>query len=119
MTPHLPIVSQAEEEQEGLDGEGGDAFGLARHARRVLQLAPSSYRAAFLAVLRGGDALAASAAVRVLLALLLCRHVDPALLDAAGRFPTIIAVTQFVTQRPGLKPLAGARGAYVVLIVAG
>jgi hypothetical protein len=62
----------------------GSPFFLACHARRVLQLQPSAYRAAFLAVLRGGDALVATAAVRVLLALLMSRHVDSALLDAAG-----------------------------------
>ncbi len=70
--------------EEEANGEVGGVFSLTKHARRVLQLPPSSYRAAFLAILRGGDALAATAAVRVLLALLLCRHVDSALLDAAG-----------------------------------
>lgn len=62
----------------------GSPFFLACHARRVLQLQPSAYRAAFLAVLRSGDALVATAAVRVLLALLMSRHIDSALLDAAG-----------------------------------
>lgn len=59
-------------------------FVLPKHARRVLQLHPTQYRDAFLSILRGGDAIAATAAVRVLLALLLCRSVDNALLDAAG-----------------------------------
>lgn len=64
----------------------GSPFFLACHARRVLQLQPSAYRAAFIAVLRSSDALVATAAVRVLLALLMSRHIDSALLDAAGRW---------------------------------
>lgn len=77
-----PASPQADEDVLGV-GDGSPFF-LARHARRVLQLQPSAYRAAFLAVLRSGDALVATAAVRVLLALLMSRHIDSALLDAAG-----------------------------------
>lgn len=79
------VVQYSPQDDEDVLGSGdGSPFFLARHARRVLQLPPSAYRAAFLAILRGGDALAASAAVRVLLAVLMCRHADSALLDAAG-----------------------------------
>ncbi len=79
-------MQEEAEEDDGLslgDTEPG-WFVLPRHARRVLQLHPAQYREAFLSILRGGDAIAATAAVRVLLALLLCRCVDNALLDAAG-----------------------------------
>ena len=84
----LSIFQHDVDSQQALEdvlGVGdGSPFFLACHARRVLQLQPSAYRAAFLAVLRGGDALVATAAVRALLALLMSRHVDSALLDAAG-----------------------------------
>ena len=77
------VQDDAEDSLAQGDSESGDFF-LPKHARRVLQLHPSQYRDAFLSILRGGDAIAATAAVRVLLALLLCRSVDNALLDAAG-----------------------------------
>lgn len=70
------------------DGSGGASeFGLPRYVWRVLQMHPSHYREAFFSILRGGDAIAATAAVRVLLALLLCRAVDNSLLDVAGLLP--------------------------------
>ena len=84
--PICDIISETQEEEDAESAEAGDGnvFALPRYARRVLQFHPREYRDAFLAILRGGDAVAATAAVRVLLALLLCRSVDSALLDAAG-----------------------------------
>lgn len=67
-----------------LSEDASGEFGLPRYVCRVLQMHPSHYREAFFSILRGGNATTATAAVRVLLALLLCRAVDNSLLDAAG-----------------------------------
>ncbi len=61
-----------------------DLFELPPRVRAVLHREPIVYREAVLGILRGNDAALAAAAVRLLLALVQSRAVDPELLDVAG-----------------------------------
>jgi len=64
--------------------EPPDLFELPPRVRSVLHREPVVYREALLGILRGNDAALAAAAVRLLLALVQSRAVDPELLDVAG-----------------------------------
>ncbi len=67
--------------------EPPDLFELPPRVRNVLHREPVVYREALLGILRGNDAALAAAAVRLLLALVQSRAVDPELLDVAGAAP--------------------------------
>ena len=77
--------------------EPPDLFELPPRVRNVLHREPVVYREALLGILRGNDAALAAAAVRLLLALVQSRAVDPELLDVAGGLPSAELTSMMVT----------------------